>query len=182
MLHASSRLRAIGLRALPFTGAILMLSGCSGSDISRAFSLQRDTPDEYTVTTRAPLSMPPSEQLGLPGEGQSAVDESPRMQALETLSPNAALHPIEGSPSEGQSQLVSEVDKSAAGPNNAELGKAGAGFVDQLMFWHGGEAGSVVDGAAENRRLHKESALGNKPDTGATPTIKAPTSSFLGIF
>ncbi|GAJ28425.1 DUF3035 domain-containing protein [Acidomonas methanolica] len=170
------------LIVLPLTGAALMLAGCSGSDISRAFSLERETPDEYTVTTRAPLSMPPSEKLNLPGAAPPAVDQSPRMQALETLSPNAALHPIDGSPSAGQSTLVSEVDRSSKAPENAELGAAGAGFVDSLMFWHGGSAGSVVDGAAENRRLHKESALGRKPDTGATPTIHAADSKFLGVF
>ena len=180
--HLSSFAR-LTRRALPMLGGLLLLSGCSGSDIVRAFSLERETPDEYTVTTHAPLSMPPSEKLNLPGSGNgSTADDSPRMQALETLSPNAALHPVDGGPSSGQTALVDEVGKAANGPRNAELGSAGAGLVDSIMFWHGGSAGSVVDGAAENRRLQRDSALGRKPAADATPTTKSSDSGFLGIF
>ena len=35
------------------------LAGCGGGDVSRTFGLTRDAPDEFQVTTRAPLSMPP---------------------------------------------------------------------------------------------------------------------------
>lgn len=166
---------------LPMLGGLVLLSGCSGADVSRAFGLERSTPDEYTVTTRAPLSMPPSEQLNRPGTGGRNLDDSPRMQALETLSPNAALHSQTGSDSAGQSALVGQVDQSSKAPNNAELGSAGAGLVDNLMFWHGGNSGAVVDGPAENRRIQRESALGHNPSNGATPTKKS-GGNFLGVF
>ncbi|EHH67048.1 hypothetical protein GMO_26680 [Gluconobacter morbifer G707] len=160
----------------------LLLSGCSGSDVSRALGLQRSMPDEYTVTTRAPLSMPPSEKMQLPGAADAhRPDESPRMQALETLSPDTAVHPNVGSNSPGQSALVGQVDKSAEGPNNAELGAADAGFVDNIMFWKGGSAGSVVDGDAENRRIRENSALGRNAATGATPTVRK-KGRVLGVF
>ncbi|MFT9296579.1 MAG: DUF3035 domain-containing protein [Gluconobacter sp.] len=160
----------------------LMLSGCSGSDLERAFGMERYMPDEYTVTTRAPLSMPPSEKMQLPGAADAhRPDESPRMQALETLSPDAALHPFGGENSSGQSALVGQVDKASGAPNNAELGAADAGFVDNLMFWRGGQAGSVVDGDAENRRIRENSALGRNPATGATPTGKKKSGHFLGV-
>ena len=160
----------------------LMLSGCSGSDLERAFGMERYMPDEYTVTTRAPLSMPPTEKMQLPGAADAhRPDESPRMQALETLSPDAALHPFNGENSSGQSALVGQVDKASGAPNNAELGAADAGFVDNLMFWKGGQAGSVVDGDAENRRIRENSALGRNPATGATPTVKKKSGHFLGV-
>ncbi|GLQ60762.1 DUF3035 domain-containing protein [Gluconobacter japonicus] len=160
----------------------LMLSGCSGSDLERAFGMERYMPDEYTVTTRAPLSMPPSEKMQLPGADDAhRPDESPRMQALETLSPDTALHPITGENSSGQSALVGQADKASNAPNNAELGAADAGFVDNLMFWKGGQAGSVVDGDAENRRIRENSALGRNPATGATPTVKKKATHFLGV-
>lgn len=153
------------------TGLGIMLSGCSGSEVVRAFGMHRTMPDEYTVTTRAPLSMPPSEKLALPGaESANHPDQSPRMQALETLSPDIALHPVEGSPSSGQTRLVDEAAQAAHAPDNAELGDSEAGFVDSLMFWQGGRAGSVVDADAENLRLQRNSALGEKIDNGATPT------------
>ncbi|MFT8719461.1 DUF3035 domain-containing protein [Acetobacter sp.] len=151
-----------------------LLTGCSGNDINRAFGLQRSVPDEYTVTTRAPLSMPPSTDLVKPG---SAVDhprdESERMEALETLSPDVALRGTSGPDSSGQTMLINEADEAAGEPDRGELGKAGEGYVDALLFWKGGGAGSVVDGDAENRRLKANAALGNQPTKGATPTKKA---------
>lgn len=149
------------------------LVGCSGSDVARGFGLKRPMPDEYTVTTRAPLSMPPSEKLVLPGAANAnRPDESPRMQALETLAPDVALHSIVGEASAGQTALVSDVSNAARGPNNSELGDSDAGFVDSLMFWQGGRAGDVVDGDSENRRIQHNSALGQPLDHGATPTMK----------
>ena len=50
------------------------MSGCSGGDqISRSLGLVRDAPDEFTVTTRAPLAMPPSFALPPPTPGCGAA-------------------------------------------------------------------------------------------------------------
>lgn len=153
---------------------LFSLSACSGSDVVRAFGSQRVAPDEYTVTTRAPLAMPPSEKLALPGSDTHRPDQSARMQALETLDPDVALHSFHGDESQGQAELTGEADAMAKAPFNAELGDKNAGFVDQLMFWQGGKAGSVVDAEAENMRIERNSALGAKMNEGATPTTNAP--------
>ncbi|QDH15278.1 DUF3035 domain-containing protein [Oecophyllibacter saccharovorans] len=173
---ASTLLTARGGLCLLGVGLVLGLSGCSGEEVARAFGLKRSTPDEYTIITRAPLSMPPSEKLVLPGaEEANRPDESPRLQALETLAPETALHPATGTDSSGQTELVSQVSSAAKAPtnSNAELGPADQGFVDSLMFWQGGgSAGGVVDGEAENRRIQRNSALGKPLDMGATPTMR----------
>lgn len=169
-----------GWRSGARIGAVLVLgfsmTACSGEEVARAFGLKRSTPDEYTVITRSPLSMPPSEKLVLPGaQDANRPDESPRVQALQTLAPETAIHPVTGTPSEGQTELVGEVDSASRAPTNtnAELGDADQGFVDTLMFWHGGgNAGTVVDGDAENRRIQRNSALGKPLDMGATPTMR----------
>ncbi|MCE0744513.1 DUF3035 domain-containing protein [Acetobacter sicerae] len=163
-------------------GLSALLTGCAGSDVTRAFGLQRNVPDEYTVTTRAPLSMPPSTELVKPGSGiDHTRDESQRMEALETLSPDVALHGTSGPDSSGQTMLINEADDAAEQADQGELGKAGEGYVDALLFWKGGGAGSVVDGDAENRRLKANAALGNPPTKGATPTKKAKKSKVLGV-
>ncbi|MBB3881295.1 hypothetical protein GGR01_000116 [Acetobacter oeni] len=162
-----------------------LLTACSGAEVSRAFGLQRSVPDEYTVTTRAPLSMPPSSELVEPQSGATtpiAENESQRMQALETLSPDVALHGTAGSGSAAQNMLITEASEAAAEPDQGELGRAGEGYVDALLFWKGGGAGTVVDGDAENRRLKANAALGNSPTKGATPTVKAKKSKVLGVF
>ena len=93
----------------------LALAGCgSGSDISRTFGLTRDAPDEFQVTTRAPLSMPPDYALRPPRPGAPRPQElSSRDAAEATLAPQAALGgpTQDGTASPGQSALLS-----AAGP------------------------------------------------------------------
>ncbi len=155
---------------------IVGLSGCSGQEIERDFGLVRDAPDEYTVTTRAPLSMPPDAQIATPQPGADRPQEqSTRTQALETLAPDVALQGAAGANSPGQSALEQSAAASSAAPTGAghgELDRPGEGFVNELMFWKGGQAGSVVDAAAEKRRLQENAALGRSPTDGATPTIK----------
>ncbi len=161
----------------------LPLGGCSGQEIERDFGLVRDAPDEYTVTTRAPLSMPPDTQLAAPQPGADRPQEqSTRTQALETLAPDVALQGVGGANSPGQSALVQSAAASSAAPTGAgrgELDRPGAGFVNELMFWRGGQAGSVVDADAEKRRLQENAALGRPPTDGATPTVKADKPGFF---
>ena len=171
---------SIRLLSMPiFAAAILAcvaLSGCSGQQIERDFGLVRDAPDEYTVTTRAPLSMPPDVQLAQPEPGAARPQEqSTRTQALETLAPDVALQGTAGSDSAGQTALVRSASNSAAAPVGAghgELDRPSPGFVNELMFWRGGSPGSVVDADAEKRRLEQNAALGRAPTDGATPTVK----------
>ena len=164
-------------------GLGLVLCGCSGQEIERDFGLVRDAPDEYTVTTRAPLSMPPDTQLAAPQPGADRPQEqSTRTQALETLAPDVALQGVGGTGSPGQSALLQSATASSAAPTGAghgELDRPGAGFVNELMFWRGGQAGSVVDADAEKRRLEQNAALGRAPTDGATPTVKADKPGFF---
>ena len=71
-------------------GGVLLLGGCGGSDLSRTFGLTRDAPDEFTVTTRAPLSMPPDFALRPPQPGVARPQEPSGTQAAETTVAGAA--------------------------------------------------------------------------------------------
>src|ERR1700742_2437245 len=83
-------------------GTLILLGGCSGDKLARTFGLTRDAPDEYTVTTRAPLSMPPDYNLRPPRPGAPRPQEqSERQQAQETLAPQMALNAPQGAPSPG---------------------------------------------------------------------------------
>ncbi len=186
MSPSSSRPSASGLApwlALATIVSLCGLSGCSGQEIERSFGLVRDAPDEYTVTTRAPLSMPPDAQIAAPQPGADRPQEqSTRIQALETLAPNVALQGAGGSDSPGQAALVQNATASSAAPTGAargELDRPGTGFVNELMFWKGGEASSVVDADAEKRRLQENAALGRAPTDGATPTVKVSKPGFF---
>ena len=164
-----------------FSAAGLMLSACSGEEIERDFGLVRTAPDEFTVSTRAPLSMPPDTSLAHPNPGADRPQEqSTQTQALETLAPNVALQGTGGTTSPGQQALVTDATQSAAqAPTGGALDHPGQGFVNELMFWHGGQAGAVVDTAAERKRLQENAALGRSPTVGATPTVKVSKPGFF---
>jgi len=178
---------------IPVCVAPLLLAGC-GNDVSKTFSLSSASPDEFTVTTRAPLSVPPDLQtatLPPPTPGLARPQEIPLTdQVQQTLEPQLALNPAAaGQDSAGQDALVAQAGPTA--PANiraavaAEAGQdaASESLTERLMFWHGkGPAGVVVDAAGEEARLQKDAALGQSPTTGETPVIDRGKSKFLGIF
>ena len=166
---------------------VLPLAGCGGEDLSRTIGLTRDAPDEFTVTTRAPLSMPPDLALRPPRPGASRPQElSERQQAEATLSPTTALGGTPGGTSPGQQALVS-----AAGPPaprdirnevdaEAQLDQPGRSFSDRLMFWRPTpQAGTPVDPKRESARLRQNAALGQTLETGDTPIIQQRNQSLL---
>jgi hypothetical protein len=165
--------------------ALIPLAGC-GSDLSRTIGLTRDAPDEFTVTTRAPLSMPPDYTLRPPTPGASRPQElSERQQAEAALAPQVALAPAGGT-SPGQEALVSAAGPAA--PNDirnkvdseAQLDQPGRSFSDTLMFWRPTPPpGTAVDPRRESQRLRQNAALGQSPETGNTPIIQPPQKSFL---
>ncbi len=157
------------------------LAACSGEEIERDFGLARTSPDEFTVTTRAPLSMPNGTDLAKPTPGlERPQDQSAQTQALETLAPDVALRGAAGSDSAGQDALVADAARSSAqAPTGGALDHPSQGFVNELMFWQGGKAGEIVDAPAERQRLQENAALGRSPTVGATPTLKTSKPGFF---
>lgn len=158
-----------------------LLAGCSGTDIERDFGVLRVSPDEYTVTTHAPLVMPTDNALARPTPGvDRPADQDTQNQALETLAPNVALQGSAGTDSPGQDALLSSAASSSAQPPTGSLDHPGQGFVDELMFWQGGKNGEIVDAGAERKRLQEDATLGRPPTAGATPTVKTSKPGFFG--
>jgi hypothetical protein len=186
--HSRGRMLAVAL----LVGNALALTACSNSDtLSRTFGFTRDAPDEFMVTTRAPLSMPPDYSLRPPRPGAPRpMEQSPRSQAEEALVPQTALGTQQASDSPGQDALVQEAGP--APPNqirqqvdaDARMQQANSSFVSKLLFWQEPEPkGIVVDPQKEAQRLRENSALGESPDNGDTPIIQPRKKGWLeGIF
>ncbi len=172
-------------------GLALALAGCSGDDLTRTFGLSRDAPNEFVVTTQAPLSMPPDFSLRPPEPGAPRPGvQSDRRQAEAALVPQVELDPAATAMSPGQQALVAD-----AGPNapadirsrvdaEAARDRPDQGLVDRLMFWKSAPpAGVLVDPKKEQQRLQQNAALGQSPEVGQTPIIqRQPTSLFGNIF
>jgi hypothetical protein len=159
----------------------LVLVGCGDTSLTRTFGLVRDTPDEFTVVTRAPLSMPPDFALRPPQPGAPRPQElSDRAQAESALVPDSVLGGSRASGvSPGQAALIRDAGGGAPADirqkvdQEARLDTNNDGFVDKLLYWRKDNSQrAVVDPAAEAKRLQQNSALGQSPETGDTPVIR----------
>ena len=170
------------LLALPcLLTALVSLGACSGDELTRTFGLTRDAPDEFQVTTRAPLSMPPDLALRPPRPGATRPQELTQQQQAEAaLVPDAALNPVgRGANSPGQQALVSAAGRPAPADIRARIDSEAAldspsrSFTDRLMFWQSPPPpGTQVDPAREAARLRQNAALGQSTSAGDTPIIQ----------
>ena len=168
------------VRSLLLGSTLILMAGCSGDKLSRTFGLTRDAPDEYTVTTRAPLSMPPDYNLRPPRPGAARPQEqSERQQAEEALVPQLALGVPKGTTSAGQAALIQEAGPAAPSDirrkvdQDVHTAASDQGFIDKLLYWRKPDSERAqVDAPKESQRLRQNSALGQGPDAGETPIIQ----------
>jgi hypothetical protein len=184
------RIHSSACRTIVVLGAAALVAGCS-NDLSRTFGFTHDAPDEFTVTTRAPLSLPPDYSLRPPRPGAPRPQEvSERTQAEEALVPQQALGVAAGTDSPGQDALVAEAgppapkDIKAEIDRDAQLDQPGQSFTDKLLFWRSTpQPGIVVDPTKEAQRLRQNAALGRSVDDGDTPIIQPQQKGLLqGLF
>ena len=180
---------------------IVPLGACdSGPALKSALGFDRKPPDEFTVVSRAPLSMPPDYALRPPRAGALRPQETtPTEVAKNTVfrtasdSREAADPPIvQGSRTVGEVALLKQVGAGSADPNirrvlaseNSALLESDRGFIDTLIFWRkADEPGIVVDPVKEAQRLRENDAEGKPTTEGETPIIERKKKGWLeGIF
>lgn len=168
--------------------ATMTLAGCSAARITEMLGLSTTGPDEFQVTTRAPLAMPPSFELRPPRPGASRPQEqSQSRQAEEALVPETALGMPTGDDSPGQEALRKAAGQPAPA-NIRQMVNAEAAdehppqsLADRLMFWKSAPPpGQVVDADREAERLRTRAALGESPVQGQTPIAAPPSEGFFG--
>ena len=165
----------------------IALAGCSGDQLTRTFGLTRDAPDEFQVTTRAPLSMPPDYTLRPPQPGARRPQElSGSQQAEAALVPDSINATPSRGASRGQEALVAAAGRPAPANIRAEVNSEAAidapnrSFADRLMFWRASTpAGTAVDPAREAQRIRQNAALGQPVDSGDTPIIQRSSGGIL---
>jgi len=174
------------IRHAPPLALLLLLAACGG-DTARTFGFTRDAPDEFQVTTRAPLSMPPSlNDLPVPRPGATRPQELTQRQAAEaTMAPSSVFAAAAANPTAGESALLSQAGRPVSpdirrrvDQESLRLDTADRGLVDRLMFWKAPEQpGTPVDARRESQRLRENAALGRDPTEGQTPVIQRARSS-----
>ena len=173
--------------------ALAALTGCGNT--REMLGLDKNTPDEFQVISRAPLSVPPDYALHIPepGAGQRGEGATAPQQAMAAITgtqaravsesgkPDVAMDP-------GEAALLKQLGANRAVPDireivnreNSAAVTENPGFLDSLMFWRKPEDhSSVVDAPREAQRLRENAALGKPADTGETPTIQRRKKAWL---
>ena len=172
----------------------LVLAGCGSW--RQTFGLDHAPPDEFTVVSQAPLSMPPDYNLRPPRPGATRPQDVGTTQSAAATVFGIAKAPgaerVKDAASPGEAVFLARAGATNALPNiratiDAETRNLIAGdkrWVDRLIFWQKQEQPySTVDAAAEAKRLHDNAALGQPVNAGNTPTIERKRKAPLeGIF
>ncbi|NQU61056.1 MAG: DUF3035 domain-containing protein [Rhodospirillales bacterium] len=164
--------------------AVALLSGCDSA--RKAFSSDKTAPDEFSVYSRPPLSLPPEYKLRPPAPGSNR----PQIDSTKNLAKQAILgasvkgrqapKPVKGSP--GVQAMLKRTGGLTAEPRirtliNEEttiISEQDQAFVDKLIFWVDQKPyqGTVVNAEKEQKRIQDAQALGKPINEGATPEIK----------
>jgi len=193
-LSAAARLGCAGAVVL----SVFALSGCE--DVKSNLGFTRESPDEFTVLSRAPLSVPPDFNLRPPQPGASRPQEGDTQAQARAALIGQPVNPrvyernlaADTSVTEGEKRLLTLAGASQADPNirtivdaeTSQLSREYQSFTDRLVFWEDRTyKGTQVDAKAESKRLRENMALGRALTEGQTPTIERKKKGLLeGIF
>ncbi|MFH1806981.1 MAG: DUF3035 domain-containing protein [Pseudomonadota bacterium] len=179
------------IRIAVLTGLALAVSGCESA--RETFGLNKQSPDEFQVVSRAPLSLPPDFTLRVPDPGaarpQTGTTTDQARRILTGQSSDTVVRDInEANRSNGEVALLSQSGAQFADPairttvdrETSIFIKENESVVDSLLFWQEKpEFGTMVDPAAEAQRIRDQQALGGSVTEGETPTIERKKKGWL---
>ena len=172
--------------------AVLALPACS--DVKQELGVGRNSPDEFMVLQRAPLTLPPDYTLRPPtdpSEAQPATEAA--AQAKTTLLGKVEVPAVEGA---GEETLLTKLGISSAEPNIRKLIDEDNGYIalknrpvaEKLIFWNDEKPSpdnipsSVVDPQKEAERIKQNQAAGKPINDGTVPVIEKKTGALDNIF
>ena len=197
LLIASPKRRSAAFRFIrPVLALALVATLAGGCSTLRSIAGmdKSNTPDEFQVVSRAPLSMPPDFGLRAPTPGAprpqdtSTADRARQIVIDRQSTGVTAPRPIEGLTA-AETALLKKAGAASADPNirrevdadTLTLADADKRWIDTLLFWKTPtpDPGTVVDAQKESARLRENAALNKPVTTGVTPTIKKKSSALF---
>lgn len=171
--------------------AALGLSACS--DVKETMGIGRNSPDEFTVVQRAPLSLPPDYSLRPPGDPADAPPAAASADQAKTALMGAQKPVTE---TDGEKTLLDKLGIASAEPDirkkidedNGYIALKSQTVTDKLIYWDDASAApdrapaSVVDPAKEAARIKKNKEEGKPINDGTVPVIEKKESTLDKIF
>jgi hypothetical protein len=185
-------------RVLALGGLVLALPACEG--VRDQLGLNKSSPDEFRVVSRAPLTLPPDFSLRPPEPGAprpqvgTASQQAKRavFRVDDQQAGSAAASTANSGRSLGESSLLKAAGADEVEPNIRQIvdretdrvNEESEDFINRLVFWRDSDPyGQVVDPGEEAKRLRENAALGKAATEGETPTIERKKKAlFEGIF
>jgi hypothetical protein len=164
--------------------AAVALGGCEQT--KSFFGLNKRVPDEFSVYSRAPLSLPPDFALRPPEPGSDRPQRiMPRDDALAALSRGqktaGKAATAANSQDPGLQALLRQLQATNPDPDirteidreTSILAAESTTFTDKLLFWRKQDpfGAEEVDPAKEAKRLQEAKALGKPLNEGSVPII-----------
>jgi hypothetical protein len=172
--------------------AVILLAALTAcSDVKKELGVGRNSPDEFMVVKRAPLTLPPEYDLRPPDTGAVPPASVAAGQAKAVLMGSDAKPAEKG---DSETALLSKMGAQNADPNiRAEINREN-GFielenrtlVDKLIFWKDDASGmvesSVVNPKQEAERIKKNQEEGKPANEGDVPVIEKKRSTIDKLF
>jgi len=168
--------------AILAAGAVA-LTGCQS--LRDAAGMGKDSPDEFAVVTKAPLTMPPDYNLRPPRDGAPPTNQidpttSAQSALFDAQDPAAAAKAMTGDYSDSEKQVLASAGATnpdhgirqlvATDDRNAEA--SGDDFTQKVLFWQEQkQPGTNVDADAEAKRIDAQK------NGGAVPQTKKPSDN-----
>ena len=185
-----------GTKVLRPAVAVLALMALGACDSLREeLGMTKQSPDEFRVVARAPLSMPPNyNTLVTPNPGQPRPQEGTPTDQARTAVFGSEISGDTQTPngSAGEAALLNAAGAQDADPairqvvnqETDQINSESEYFLDELIFWRDQpEPGVVVDPQKESQRIKENQALGRPLTEGETPTIERREQGILeGLF
>lgn len=145
----------------------------------------KQSPDEFAVYTRAPLSIPPDYKLRVPEPGvkrpqEAETGETAQKIVLGSIDPSSTTLQGDASGS-GIKSFLRDAGALNTDPGIRELidqetsvlAQEDNTVLERIIFWKtSAEYGLEVDASLETKRLQENQALGQPLTTGDVPTIE----------
>lgn len=180
--------KKIPVYALLALGLVPLVSGCSS--VKQQLGIGRNSPDEFAVVKRAPLSLPPEYNLLPPDPNK------PHTEVVSDRRPAQAAEAVFGIDDHQTKQnlppetaLLEKAGAYYANPDIRNVLDREAGYItfyneeknltERILFWKKDkEEPSLVDAKAEAERLKNNNEQGLPPHEGDIPTIRKKTGLF----
>lgn len=172
--------------------AALALGACQ--NVKEELGVGRNSPDEFTVVKRAPLTLPPEYGLRPPADGSAPPAQMASTRA-KTILLGQQQSVAKGS---ADTLLLDKMQVENASPNirdtldmeNGYLALKNKPLVDKLMFWEDSDPAaldkriptSVVNPGKESERLKENAQEGKPVNEGDVPVIEKKKGTIDKIF